>query len=125
MDQDSLKMFSFFLKLVLLLELISSINQLQLGANAIPQPEFYERISKIEANNRLQANEISLLKTKSIEDRSEIHHLRERVAKLEASTFTNDITNCQEISKRQKRPDRLIPAHIFKYIRYICNFFKY
>ena len=106
-------MFSFFLKFVLLLELISSINQLQLGANAIPQPEFYERISKIEANNRLQVNEISLLKTKSIEDRSEIHHLRDRVAKLEASTFTN-ATNYQEISKRQKRPDRLIPVHIFK-----------
>ncbi len=123
MDQDSLKLFSFFLRLVLLLELTNSINQLQLGANAT-QTDLYEKMLEIEANNRLQANEISLLKTKSIEDRSEIHHLRERVAKLEASTFTN-ATNYQEISKRQKRPDRLIPAHIFKYIRYICNFFKY
>jgi len=74
MDQDSLKMFSFFLRLVLLLELTNSINQLQLGANAT-QTDLYEKMLEIEANNRLQANEISLLKTKSIEDRSESAYL--------------------------------------------------
>jgi len=46
-------------------------------------------MSKIEAQNRRHENEISLLKTGKVEDRKEIHQLRERVALLEDSTFFN------------------------------------
>lgn len=111
MKQESLKMFYFLLKLVLLLQLTNSINQIKLGANAASQSKVYERMWKIEANNRLQAKEISLLKTISVEDRNEIHQLKGRLAKLEAFTFTNN-TNDQETFERQKRPARLLPLQL-------------
>ena len=110
-------MFRFLLKLMLLFHLTNSINQFQLGANAT-QPELYERMSKIEATNRLQATEISVLKTNSIEDRSEIHRLRDRVDHLEASISMNKTNNDQEMLERQKRPARLLPLQLLRYIRY-------
>ena len=53
------------------------------------QPEVYDRLSKIEAQNQRHEKEISLFKTEKVEDRKEIHQLRERVALLEDSTFSN------------------------------------
>lgn len=112
MEQDSFKTFSFLLKLVLLLQLTNSIHKIQLGANAT-QPEIYLRMSEIESNNRLQANEISLLKVKSIEDRNEIHLLRDRVFHLESTSFINS-TNCKHLLYKQKRAARLFPERISK-----------
>jgi len=115
-------MFCFLLKLVLLLQLSNSINQFKLGANAATQSEVYERMSKIEANNQLQANEISVLKTKSVEDRNEIQQLKDRLAKLEAFTFTNK-TNDQETFERQKRPARLLPSQVLRWDAFYLNMF--
>jgi len=114
MEHDSVKMLCFLLKLILLFHLTNSINQFQLGASAT-QPELYERMSKIEATNRLQATEISVLKTNSIEDRSEIHRLIDRVGQLEASIYMNKTNNDQEILERQKRPARLLPLQLLRY----------
>jgi len=92
---------------VLLLQLTNCINH-RFGADA-SQSDVYERLSKIEAHNRQQEKEVSVLKIKGVEDRSEINGLRNRVARLEeSSTFTN-LTN-KEMAGRQKRPFRLIPT---------------
>ena len=109
MEQDSFKMICFLLRVVLLLQLTYSINH-QVGANA-SQPEVYERLSKIEAHNRQQEIEISLLKTRAIGDRKEIQQLRDRVAHLEASTLSSIISDTT--IWRQKRPVRLLPARLF------------
>ena len=109
MEQDSFKMFCFLLKVVLLLQLTYSINH-QLGAEA-SQSEVLERLSKVEAHNRQQEKEMSLLKNQAFGDRKEIHKLRGRVAHLEASTFTNITSDA--IIGRQKRPVRLLPSRLF------------
>jgi len=68
-----------------------SINH-QFGANA-SQFDVSERMSKIEARNRQQGQEISVLKTRAIEDRNEISELRNRVAQLESfPSTTNSLT---------------------------------
>ncbi len=110
MNDSHFKTLSFLLKCVLLLQLVYSINY-PFGAEAT-QSELYVRMSKIEAQNRRHENEISLLKTKKVEDRKEIYQLRERVALLEDSTFTNE--SSFEKPKRSKRPVRLLPPHILR-----------
>ena len=99
-------MLCFLLKFVLFLQLTNCIHR-QFGADAT-QSEMYERMSKIEAHNQQQDKEISLLKTKAIEDRSEIRHLRDRLAHFDASAFTN-LQN-EDYLERQKRPYRLLPS---------------
>ena len=110
MEQDSFKMLSFLLKIILLLQLAYSINH-QFGAEA-SQPEVYERLSKVEAHNRQQEKEISLLKTQAIGDRKEIHLLRDRVAHLEAASTLPNLSS-DAILGRPKRPVRLLPARLF------------
>jgi len=86
MGETQFKTFGFLLKFVLLLQLMYFIRNHQFGAEAT-QPEVNDRLSKIEAQNQRHEREISLLKTEKIEDRKEIHQLRERVAMLEDSTL--------------------------------------
>ncbi len=112
MEQDRLKVPFFMLKFVLLLQLTNSINQ-QFGVEA-SQSEMFERMSKIEVHNQEQQKEISILKNQRKEDRNEIHHLRERVSQLEASTPTNNMTNEDSMLRRQKRPVRLLPTSILR-----------
>ena len=111
MGETHFKTFSFLLKFVLLLQLVYSINH-QFGADATPS-EIYDRLSRIEAQNQHHENEISILKTEKVEDRKEIHQLRERVAILESSTFFNSSSSGEQL-KRSKRPARLLPPHILR-----------
>jgi len=83
----------------------------ELNAEAISQSKIYERMSKIEAQNRQHEKEISLLKTERVEDKNEIHKLRNRVARLEALSTFDGKTN-EDILGRQKRPYRLIPKKL-------------
>jgi len=101
-------MFGLLLKLVLLLQVTHSINR-QFGADANQQSEIYERMSKIEAHNRHQEKEISILKTQKIEDRNEISELRSRVSRLEAFSTVNKTLTNKEVTGRRKRPFRLLP----------------
>ena len=111
MGENQFKTFGFLLKSVLLLQLMNVIHNHHFGAEAT-QPEVYDRLSKIEAQNQRLEKEISLLKIGKIEDRKEIHQLRERVALLEDSTFSN-VTSGDKISRvRSKRPERLIPLEL-------------
>ena len=81
------------------------------GAEAT-QPEVYDRLFKIEAQNQRHEKEISLLKTEKIEDRKEIQQLKERVALLEDATFSN-VTSGDKISRiRSERPARLLPLQL-------------
>jgi len=83
-----------------------------LGAEA-SQSEVLERLSKIEAHNRQQAEEMSLLKTQAIGDRNEIRELRDRVAQLEAASTMLPNISSDAIFERPKRPIRLLPASLF------------
>ena len=113
MEETHFKSFSFLLKLVLLVQLMYSIHH-QYGAEAISnQPELHDRMSKIEAQNRRHEVEISILKTEKVEDRKEIHQLRERVALLEDSTFSN-ASSGGKILTISKRPARLLPSQILR-----------
>ena len=69
-------------------------------------------MSKIEASNVQQAREISILKTNAVEDKEEIHQLKERVARLEASACTKFTSETR--IERQERPARLLPAKFFR-----------
>jgi len=64
-------------------------------------------MSNVEALNRHHEKEISLLKVEKVEDRKEIHQLRERVALLESSTFSNSSSG-DKLRRRSKRPARLL-----------------
>ena len=65
-----------------------------------------DRVSKLEAHNNHQDQEIGNLKNTIVEERKVSHQLRGRVAKLEES---NDNL---KIIERHKRPYRLLPPHI-------------
>ena len=114
MEQDRFKIISGMLKFLLLLQLTNSINQ-QFGAvDATSQSELHEqRMSKIEVHNQQQDKEMSLLKNRAIEDRNEIHQLRERVSWLEASASTNKMTKKDTFGQR-KRPARLLPSQVLR-----------
>jgi len=112
MEENHFKALSFLLKFVLLLQLVYSINH-QFGADASIQPEQHDRLNKVEAQTRRHENEISLLKTEKIEDRKEIRQLRERVALLEDSTFSN-ASSSEKILTRLKRPVRLLPSQVLR-----------
>jgi len=110
MGENQFKTFGFLLKPVLLLQLMYVIHNHHFGAEAT-QLEI-DRLTRIEAQNQRHENEISLLKMGKIEDRKEIHHLRERVALLEDAAFSN-VTSGDKISRaRLKRPERLIPLEL-------------
>ena len=73
-----------------------------------------ERMSKIEAENAQNKNEISFLKTTIDEDRDVIKELDAQVAQLEISgkikaAPLDDAKEILSIVKRQKRPFRLVP----------------
>jgi len=112
MEENHFKTVGFLLRCVLLLQLAYSINH-QFGAEAT-QSELHDRMSKIEAQNRRHENEISLLKTGKVEDKKEIHQLRERVALLEDSTFFNAPSGGDKLLRRSERPVRLLPPHILR-----------
>ena len=111
MGENKFKTFGFLLKFVLLLQLTYVIRNHQFGAEAT-QPEVYDRLSKIEAQNHRHEKEISLLKTEKTEDRKEIHQLRERVALLEDSTFSNATPGNKISRTRSERPARLLPLQL-------------
>ena len=111
MGEKQFKTFGFLLKFVLLLQLINVIRNHQFGAEAT-QPEVHDRLSKIEARNQRHEKEISLLKTEKIEDRKEIHQLRERVALLEDLTFSNVAPGDKISRTRSERPARLLPLQL-------------
>jgi len=110
MEEDHLKMISFLVKISLLLQLVLSIHNHKFEAEAV-QSELYNRMSNIEARNRHHEKEMSLLKKEKVEDRKEINQLRERVALLESSTFSN-LSSGEKFRRRSKRPVRLIPPYI-------------
>jgi len=97
---------------VLLLQLTYSINQPFIGAEATTQPELYDRLTKVEAQNQRHEKEISILKTEKFEDRMEIRNLRERVAHLEDSSLSNKNEKTEKILERSERPARLLPKQI-------------
>ena len=114
MEPNQFKMFCFLLKCILLVQLTYSIHSHhRFGAEATTQSEIHERMSKIEALNCQHKNEISLLKTSAVEDRKEIHKLRDRVAQLEALAVTNNTESTITLLKRKERPVRLLPPHLF------------
>ncbi len=76
------------------------------------QSELHERMSKIEANNVQQAREIYVLKSNAVEDKNEIHQLKDRVARLEAAATTS--YTIETTIGRQERPARLLPARFFR-----------
>ena len=110
MTENHLKTISFLVKFSLLLQLVLSIHNHKFEAEAT-QSELYHRMSNIEAQNRHHEKEISLLKMKKVEDRKKINQLRERVALLESSTFSN-LSSGEKFRRRSKRPVRLIPPYI-------------
>ena len=83
-----------------------SINH-QFGADA-NQSKLEKRMVDLEANNRQQERDFSILKTKAVEDKQEISKLRGRVDRLEGSAHANIPTN--EIVDRKERPARLLPV---------------
>ena len=109
MEDNHFKTICFLLRCVLFLQLSYSINH-EIGA-AASQPEVYDRLSKIEAQNLQHEKEISILKTEKIEDKKEIRKLRERVAHLENSAFTDNLKG-DKIIERSKRPASLLPDTI-------------
>ena len=111
MEENHFKTLSILLKLVLLLQLVYSIHH-QNGAEAAPL-ELHDRMSNIEAQNHRHEKEISLLKTEKMEDREEIHQLRERVALLEDVTFSN-ASSGEKILTRSERPARLLPPSVLR-----------
>lgn len=113
MEQDSFKMFCFLLRVTLIFQLFYSINDQFIGAEA-SKPDVYERLSKIEAHNRQQGKDISLLKTHAIGDRKEIHKLKDRVAHLEAASTLLPNISSDAVIGQQKRPARLLPARLFR-----------
>ena len=110
MNENHLKTFSFLVKFFLLLQLVLCINNLKFEVEAT-RSEFYNRVSNIEAQNRHHEREMSSLKTEKVEDRKEIHQLRERVALLESSTFSNSSSG-EKFRRRSKRPVRLLPPYV-------------
>lgn len=112
MEENHLKMLYFLLKCVLLLQVLYCINSCKFEAEAT-QTELYNRMSQIEDQNRHHEKEISLLKIGKVEDRQEIRQLRERVALLESSTFSNSSLGEKHL-RRSKRPVRLLPPKVFK-----------
>ena len=110
MEQDHFKMLCFLLKGVLFLQLMYLINQHQNRADA-SQSELFDRIAKIEAKDLKQDQEISTLKTTTVDDKKEINLLRERVVHLEEFKFKNLTT--EKALERQKRPVRLLPPRFF------------
>ena len=111
MVENHWKTCSFLVKLVLLLHLAYSINNQKFEAEAT-QSELYHRMSNVEAQNRHHEKEISLLKMGKVEDRKEINHLRERVARLEGESSLTNLTS-EQTGGRQKRPVRLLPPRLF------------
>ena len=117
MKETHFKTSSFLLKCVMLLQLVYCINHHQFGVDAT-QSELYGRMSKIEAKSRLHEHEISLLLKEKVEDRKEIHQLKERVALLEESSSLSNASSDEKLLKRSERPARLLPPHILRpYIR--------
>ena len=86
------------------------INQHQNGAYAC-QSDLFDRIAKMEATNLKQDQEISTLKTATVDDKKEINLLRERVVHLEEFKFKNLTT--EKALERTKRPVRLLPPRFF------------
>jgi len=86
------------------------VNQNQFGAEA-NQSELSGRMTKIETKNLQQESEIVLLKTIAVGDRKEINQLRERVSRLEESSFANFTREINH--NRKKRPVRLLPQRLF------------
>ncbi len=70
-----------------------------------------DRMSEIEAKNRRQETEITLLKTMRVEDNTAINQLKDRVEYLEASSVVKTSEN-EKILARLKRPFRLAPLNI-------------
>jgi len=68
-------------------------------------------MSEIEAKNRHQETEITLLKTMRVEDNTAINQLKDRVEYLEASSVVKTSEN-EKILARPKRPFRLAPLNI-------------
>jgi len=87
------------------------INHNQFGVEA-GQSELSDRMVKIETKNLQQEKEIALLKINAVEDRKEINHLRERVARLEGESSLTNLTS-EQTGGRQKRPVRLLPPRLF------------
>ena len=112
MEETHLNPCSFLVKFLLLLQLAYCINNHKFEAEAT-QSELYHRMSNIEAQNRHHEKEISLLRVEKVEDRREIHQLRERVALLESSTFSNSSLG-EKLLGRSKRPARLLPDSILR-----------
>lgn len=106
MKEKNFKTWPFLVKFVLLSQLVYCIKYLKFEAEAT-QSELYHRMSNIEVQNRLHAKEISLLKVEKVEHKKEILQLRERVALLESSAFSNS-TSEEKFQKRSKRPVRLL-----------------
>jgi len=106
MEPNRLETFCFLLGVFTLLQMLHSINN-RFEGNGI-QSELHERMSNMEANNRQQDKDMSILKTNSVEDKLEISQLRERVARLEASKYANFPK--ENVFERQERPARLLPA---------------
>ncbi len=113
MGETIWKNFSFLLKLFILLKLVHFINNTSKCGAEAAQSELHNRMFNIEAQNRHHEKEISLLKMGKVEDRKEIYQLRERVALLESSTFSNSSSE-EKIRRRSKRPVRLLPPNYWK-----------
>ena len=114
MEENPLKTCSFLLKFVLLLQLVYCINNHKFEAEAT-QSELYQRMSNIEAQNRRHEKEIFLLKDGKVENRKEVQQLRERVALLESSNFSNSPSD-EKFRRRSKRPVRLLSFLPLDYI---------
>jgi len=72
-----------------------------------------ERMSKLEAENKQQKQEMAVMKTTIDENRKEIGNLNGRVSTLEKSeTAKNQKNDETEVLSRPKRPYRLIPAKL-------------
>ena len=67
--------------------------------------DLHDRLSKVEAHDRLQDGEISLLKVALDAERNVVHDLTSRIEVLEDSNT---------ILGRPKRPVRLLPPYLFQ-----------
>ena len=135
MDKGHQEMAWLFLKVSLLITIIGiSSNEGSFAAEkAGNQDETYiqngdrlnlnERMSKLEAENRQQKQEMALIKTTIDENRKEMGYLNGRVSTLEKSeTAKNQKSDETEVLSRPKRPYRLIPAKLPRYSTQLIEF---
>ena len=108
-----------FLKVLLLIAIIGisskeeSFSAEAAGDKNCNRLNLNDRMSKLEAENRQQKQEMAVMKTTIDENRNEMENMNGRVSTLEQSERTeNQKSGNIDVLSRPKRPYRLIPVKL-------------